>query len=177
MSTDISYTSIFGSASTTYKHLLTETAGDSSSQLTLGTDVGKIHVDTHGETSTMTLASDLAEINVTAGDNTYNIKLNGATIDITLTTADETQKITMDGTSIILNEGAAPSQKIYLGDTGMGQQLVTKSFIDLIFATHMHPTAAPGPPSPPIPMPMPGAGTPTSADSITNCTTHTTLGD
>jgi len=76
---------------------------------------------------------------------------------------------------ITLNPGL--TGLINLGGTGMEQQLVTKSWIDMVFATHMHPSAAPGPPTPPVPMPMPGNGAPTAADSPVNCVTHSTKGE
>ena len=152
--TETSYTSTFGAASTTYKHLLSESAGDSSSQLTLGTDTGKIHVDTVGETATMSLATDLGELNVVNTDgSSYKLNFSGGTITIECVPASgtDTQTITMDGSQITIDAGPTPVEGgILIGGTNGEQALVTKSWVDMIFATHVHPSAAPGPPSPPI---------------------------
>lgn len=65
-----------------------------------------------------------------------------------------------------------PLAKLYLGGETNAQQLVTKSWLDMIFANHVHPTAAPGPPSPPVPIPLPVV-----ADAATNPYTFTTLAE
>lgn len=99
------------------------------------------------------LGDDLAEISVKKGANTYSITMTGEKINIELKGATDTQSVLMDGATITVNCGNAPTSKVVLGGSGMEQQLVTKSWVDMLFATHMHPTAAPGPPSPPIPAP------------------------
>ena len=62
--------------------------------------------------------------------------------------------------------------KLYLGGKDKAQQLVTKKWLDLIFKSHMHPTAGTGPPSPPTVIDVPATG-----DSVTNVTTFTTLAE
>ena len=101
----------------------------------------------------MTLASDLAEIVVKKGTNTYTISMTDSKVTVEMVGAADTQSIIMDGTDITVNCGAMPTTSLLLGGTGMEQQLETKSWIDMMFATHVHPTAAPGPPSPPVPLP------------------------
>ena len=164
--TETSYTSTFGAASTTYKHLLSESAGDSSTELTLGTDSGKLHVDTVGETATLSLATDLGELNVVNTDgSSYKLNFSGGTITIECVNPNaDTQTITMDGSQITIDAGPTPVEGgILIGGTGGEQALVTKSWVDMIFATHVHPSAAPGPPSPPIAPPsMPAPNSPAS---------------
>lgn len=73
----------------------------------------------------------------------------------------------MDGTNILIDAGPTPvAGGITIGGTGGEQALVTKSWVDMIFATHVHPSAAPGPPSPPI-APPPTAAPNSPASPLT----------
>ncbi len=106
-----------------------ESAGVSSADLTLGSDVGKVHVDTQGETSTMTLAADLGEIKVVSGDAEYTISLTGTKVTIEIVpSSGDPQSITMDGAEIIIDGGPTPTEGgIKIGGTGGEQALVTKA--------------------------------------------------
>jgi hypothetical protein len=106
-----------------------ESAGVSSADLTLGSDVGKIHVDTQGDTSTMTLAADLGEIKVVSGDAEYTISLTGTKVTIEIVpSSGDPQSITMDGAEIIIDGGPTPTEGgIKIGGTGGEQALVTKA--------------------------------------------------
>ena len=83
------------------------------------------------------------------------------------------------GSSIIIDTAGNTILKlvdganIFLGGTDNEQPLVTKAWIDQVFANHMHASAAPGSPSPPLPIPLP----PVTSDSKTNFYTNTTLGE
>lgn len=84
--------------------------------------------------------------------------------------AGDTQKITMDGSEIIIDAGATPTaENIKIGGAS-GQPLATKAFVEQVFKTHMHPTAAPGPPSPPIPLGIETLAMPDGPGMVTNQT-------
>jgi hypothetical protein len=61
---------------------------------------------------------------------------------------------------------------LYLGGKDKAQRLVTEKFLDLVFWTHMHPTAAVGAPSPPIKI-----AAPVTSDSPSNITSFTTFAE
>lgn len=125
-----------------------------------------------------TVSDDTVNWQFQSGTSTYNLQFtNGKVVISSADTllATETATIELTPGGIVLNPGAFGT--VSLGGNQMGQQLVTKSFVDMIFTTHTHPTAAPGPPSPPIPIPLPGNGLPTVLDSPTNCVTHSTKGE
>ena len=171
--TETSYTSKFGATQSTYKHLLSETAGDSSSQLTLGTDTGKIHVDTVGETATMSLATDLGELKVVNTDGTaYKLNFSGVkvTLEIIPASGTNTQMITMDGEDIIIDAGSTPVAGNTKIGGASGQQLATVAFVNQVFKMHMHPTAGLGPPSPPIPLGIETLEIPDGAGMVTHQT-------
>jgi len=117
-------------------------------------------------------AEGIIELKVTKGTSKeITMKLDAAT-GIQIFVNKDKAKILVDGEgNIALIQD--PGAKLYLGGKEKGQQLVTKSWVDLVFANHMHPTAGLGPPSPPIPLPPP----PVVADSKTNAFTFTTLGE
>jgi hypothetical protein len=147
-----------------------ESAGVSSADLTLGSDVGKIHVDTQGDTSTLTLSKDVGKISVKAGENEYTINMTGASITVELKTSSDTQSLTMDGSKVVLNAGATPGAgNTHIGGES-GQELATKAFVTNVFQNHMHGSAPCGPPSPPIPLGIETLAIPDGAGSVTHAT-------
>ena len=120
----------------------------------------------------------------TSGQLQYENKVNADNTTSVMLTIDPSQSkvvelkvnsdkaiVTIDSTGNVTIK-TTDAAKIKLGGTGNEQQLVTKSFLDMVFANHMHPTASPGPPSPPIPIPSPVV-----ADGPTNIYTFTTIGE
>ena len=105
----------------------------------------------------MKIGDDIAEIVIDKVPNKYTFSMTATSLKIEIAGAVDTQSIEMTGSEIKINTGATATNKILLGGTGMEQELVTKSWVDLVFSAHMHPSAAPGPPSPPIPIPAIGA--------------------
>lgn len=110
------------------------------------------------------------KLNIGEGNDILEVSLVPGSTDAVMLTVNKdkaTVIIDKEGNTIFKLSDAA---KMYLGGKDKSQQLVTKSWVDLVFANHMHPSAAPGPPSIPIPIPAP----PVAADSPTNLFTFST---
>ncbi len=106
----------------------------------------------YDKTFTHTVKNDSVTLQIVVGglvEKKYKIKLGTESIKISVDKGAPSDYIDPI-TSIELTDAG----EILLGGSGQEQQLVTKSWVDLMFANHMHPTAAPGPPSPPIPLPV-----------------------
>lgn len=73
-----------------------------------------------------------------------------------------------DGTVTLKTTDGA---NILLGGQGKEQQLVTKSWVDLVFKNHIHPTTSPGAPTL---VPTPDLTLPSQADNVTGHFTYTT---
>lgn len=90
----------------------------------------------------------------------------------------KSSQLIMKNGSVYLKPGyigspaAAGSESVTLGSDSGGQELVTKSWLNMVFANHFHASGGPGSPTSP-PMALPTIiiqGTGTSADNITKIT-------
>lgn len=102
------------------------------------------------------ITSDAVTIKFEVGGlttTTYKVELGADNITISMEGATDKGSIQISDAGITIDAGTLPTNSITFGGSGAEQALVTKSWVDLMFATHMHPTAAPGPPSPPVPLP------------------------
>jgi hypothetical protein len=118
------------------------------------------------------IGDDIAEIVIDKVPNKYTFSMTATSLKIEIAGAVDTQSIEMTGSDILINTGATPTNSITIGGSGSEQQLVTKSWLDMIFATHIHPTTAPGAPTlPPAPA-LPVISIPDNATNhVTNQTT------
>jgi hypothetical protein len=108
---------------------------------------------------------------------TFLVKFIENSVEISLTTSDAAHspsiKMSNAGFEINPGEGNMDSGNIKIGGGAGLQELATKSFIDLIFKNHIHPTAGPGAPTlPPIDIPVPQV-----ADSAANTYTMQIKGE
>jgi phage gp45-like len=64
------------------------------------------------------------------------------------------RKIEVHGSTV-----SVKADSVLLGDDALAKKLATEDFVNVVYASHVHATAAPGPPVPPTPIPCPTATT------------------
>jgi|GEM_PF-5558658 len=113
------------------------------------------------------IGKDNFEIIVKASETcTYNLIITGGNILIQVDTGDQKStsiRLNNEG-KIEINPGTSKAADgIYLGGNSVGQQLVTRAWLEKVFANHIHNTTGPGAPTlPPIPIPIISASVATS---------------
>ena len=106
-------------------------------------------------TRKLELKDDYGKLEVMSGTVTYDITYGTGSVKISLadTTAPTTSPyVELTTAGIVLHPGTTGAVgSVYLGgsEPASGQQLVTKSYIDLLFKNHMHLTTSPGAPTSP----------------------------
>lgn len=107
------------------------------------------------ETAQTTVA---LSINGTTGELKYAGKVNDiTTCELTITPSGDIKLLT-----------SKADAKIIIGGEGKEQPLVTKAWLDNVYAKHLH-SSSTGPTTAPLPLVLP----PTTADAVTNVVTHT----
>jgi len=104
--------------------------------------------------------SQLHKMEIKLGGNTFLVNFDSSGVKISLDTGSVPNnpyiKMSNAGFEFNPGQGNQDSDNIVIGGDAGPQYLVTKSFIDLIFTNHIHPTAGPGAPTlPPTPITVP----------------------
>jgi hypothetical protein len=172
--TGIDYTNTLGGTNTFYEELTEWASGKKSNSIVLTCKTDKYSLaNTQYESGvektseTITFNKDNFNINIIVSKTiSYTFTMAAGDISIKLNTGDTKAtkiQMTKEG-KINIDPGTSKSpDAIMIGGSSIEQALVTKSWIDMMFNNHIHPTTGPGAPTlPPVPIPIVAMSSPTT---------------